>query len=211
MCFCYEIQVPENYTALSGDLEVTIIDLLRTPSDSVRLELLEVEFVRTQSEKLKKREVETMPEPPIHHGALIKFIDTRNETILRNLTNSNATNESGISDKTELKSFSRTLENVKTQIPQIKVEKKWTVLGTVMVPENKSGDGRLVKVKFPCGVVTRGGHFGVRLTGYDENINNLTNKHRNRRIHKTGINSRVDEVSKLKKSQKFNFIIFFCN
>lgn len=199
MCFTYEIQVPDNYTALSGDLEVTVVGLLRTPFEDIRLELLEVKYVRSDIKKLTKREINSSDinlKQSLHHGALIKFIDTRNMTNLESVSNFNVSNESAENDsnKTPFKSLSRVLDSGENRIPQIKVEKKWTVLGSVVVPANVSSNNQFVKVQFSCGTINRGGHFGVKLTGYNEEINNLTNRRKNHKSHRIENNSNIDEV-----------------
>ncbi|KAK6631796.1 hypothetical protein RUM43_013860 [Polyplax serrata] len=188
MCFGYEIRVPENYTALSGDLDILIIDLLRSPLEDVRLELLEVEYVRRENVKLKKPESGTLesrstPEEVDKYNHLNDSL-----TILANLS---ALNKSVEFNKTPLMVPARTFHSSQSQIPQIEVERKWTVIHSSSVPF--SNDSRSVRVKFPCGVVTRGGHFGVRLTGHDDKINNLTLKTRGHACRKSERTSCIEK------------------
>lgn len=189
MCFGYEIRVPENYTALSGDLDILIIDLLRSPLEDVRLELLEVEYVRRENVKLKKPESGTLenrstPEEVDKYNHL-------NDSLTR-LANLSALNKSVEFNKIPLIAPARTFRSSQSQIPQIEVERKWTVIHSSSVPF--SNDSRSVRVKFPCGVVTRGGHFGVRLTGHDDKINNLTMKTRGHACRKSERTSCIEKV-----------------
>lgn len=179
-CSCYEIQVPGNYTALNGELEIIIVGLRRKSSDEIRLELLEVEYVREEHELQKRSAVET---ESVDHNSLHKFVDTRYGTDILDIgdfVNRSGTKQSqeNLRDRIKLESLSRVFDSNENQIPQIKVSKKWTVLGSVIVPPPQGNDSNVVKVKFPCGVITRGGQFGVRLTGINQQLNNLTRKHK---------------------------------
>lgn len=177
MCSCYEVHVPENYTALSGDLEVTIIGLRRKSSEEIRLELLEVEFVRSENQEFRKRTATDAGDPSRKaRGAAwnVTSLDDFLDPIVPNETDS----EEDSRQRIKLESLSRVFEDNENQIPQIKVSRKWTVLGSVVVPFSGPNGTDLVQVKFPCGVITKGGQFGVRLKSIDQELNNLTWKHR---------------------------------
>lgn len=197
-CLCYEIQVPKNYTALNGDLGVTIIGLRRKSSEEIRLELLEVEFVRSENRELEKRSVVENEYPhKINYSALYKFVDTRNNGT-DFLDRGDFVNRSGTKEnlrgRIKLESLSRVFDGNENQIPQIKVSKKWTVIGSVIVPTPEGNDSDAVKVKFPCGVITRGGQFGVRLTGINQELNNLTRKHKSSKLNRIDSSSIISEV-----------------
>lgn len=51
---------------------------------------------------------------------------------------------------------------------------RWGVLGSLTIPPS-STDSQILA--FPCGVVSRGGKYGVRLSGISE-VNNMTRKNR---------------------------------
>lgn len=184
-CSCYEIQVPGNYTALNGELEITIIGLRRKSSEEIRLELLEVEYVREEHELQKRSPIEN---ELVDHNSLTKFVDTKNTTDFLDVPE-DFLNRSGTKqiprDKIKLESLSRVFDSNESQIPQIKVSKKWTILGSVIVPPTEGNESDVVKVKFPCGVITRGGQFGVRLTGMNQELNNLTRKHKSSKSSRT--------------------------
>lgn len=114
MCWCYEVEVPTNYTALGGDLQVTIAGLLWEPG--AQLELLQFLHTGEASPPLLPSVASTTPGP------------------------------------------------------------RWGVLGSLTVPPSPAGTR--VVLAFPCGVVTKGGRYGVRLVGLSEQLNNLTRKGR---------------------------------
>lgn len=213
-CLCYEIQVPRNYTALNGDLEVTIIGLRRKSSEEIRLELLEVEFVRSENRELEKRSVIDGDEFPhkINYSALYKFVDTRNNGT-DFLDGGDFVNRSGTKEnlrgRAKLESLSRVFDGNENRIPQIKVSKKWTVVGSVIVPPTEGNDSGVVKVKFPCGVITRGGQFGVRLTGINQELNNLTRKHKSSKLNRIESSSIISEVGFFFLYFVFHFILFY--
>lgn len=189
--------------------------------------MLQVEYVRSENNKKKRkadvRDIEI--EPSFHNSALIKFLDTRNRSsiILNNQTNDKHFDYGKTLKSSSSSSSSKVInDSGQSDIPKIKVEKKWKVISAADVPQNGVGGGggddnnNVVKVFFSCGIITGGGHFGVRLTGHNKELNNLTNKNNNNnklfRFNEEDL--KIEEVCRKKERENVgaeDFPFFFLN